>query len=436
MSVSTQPKPTIAAAESQQAKMAATHGLSTPTQNTQSGGFAAQFGQATKQENAANNITSFKPKLIHRDVTNDTGPKKWMGVQFKIDSIVENYYSMMRASGYLASALYVPAIQGVNNVLRDASGGTIEKPKSSQKFLNKVFSQDPNQQSTSEKNLDDSETIGERGFLVGESILFGGIAAYYTQKEFKSIFANSRLALAAELGKAEEDVTWKDMFNTDNPVVSTQINRLGWKAATRAVSAGGYLHSVYTGLVLNAINITAERTMFYKKTSYDMMVELVNDAQLNHFEGEVAKEKTVIGLQRILQRTMLDHNRHPIIETEMHDLKPILEDIAQDILDKKIGIESIIGYIGAGIIIPEDPIQSRVNIDYVRNHGLAGMANRGILLREDEQVTGSQTIWERHEPGPKNNTNAVASSARVDKLLEERYKIDGQPVHFGVDLGR
>jgi hypothetical protein len=162
-----------------------------------------------------------------------------------------------------------------------------------------------------------------------------------------------------------------------------------------------------------------------------MASEIVNDVQLNHLTGEAAKENIINGLQRIVQRTTLDHNRTPMDERELRQLRPIFADMAEDIIEKRIGISSIIGYLGGGIIIPSNPRQSRVNYDYVKQHGLVGMASDGALLREQLRLSGAQPVWRRYEPEVRQERADVAASAKQAKLLSERYGLDTRAAHLG-----
>jgi hypothetical protein len=171
--------------------------------------------------------------------------------------------------------------------------------------------------------------------------------------------------------------------------------------------------------------------MFYQKTSYDMASEIVNDVQLNHLTGDAAKEDIINSLQRILQRTTVDHNRTPINEQELHQLRPIFANMAEDIMEKRIGISSIIGYLGGGIIIAGNPAQSRVNYDHVKQHGLAGLAADGAQMRHELQISDHQPIWQRVEPEIKQERADVAESAKRVKLLSERYGLDTRAAHLG-----
>jgi hypothetical protein len=153
---------------------------------------------------------------------------------------------------------------------------------------------------------------------------------------------------------------------------------------------------------------------------------------LNHLTGDAAKEDIINGLQRIVQRTTVDHNRTPIREEELHRLRPIFADIAQDIIDKRIGVASVIGYLGGGIIIASSPEQSRTNYDYVKQHGLAHVAADGAGLRERLNIPQGQAIWPRYEPEIKEERSDVAKSAQRASALTARYGLDAaRAAHLG-----
>jgi hypothetical protein len=370
----------------------------------------------------------FKPQLMSREATNDTGLKKLLGIQFPLDPLAGGYYSMLRATGYILQAMFGDAVGFLNNTMRFDSTEA-QAPKLSNKMsLGYTKGRGTGKYTPSSPENDN----GTKAFLIGESLIFAGLALHYSLRELNSLFENSKLALAAELGKPEEKVTKQDLLNTDNPIISTEVNRLIWKTLVREISAAGFAHRLETGLMLAAVNITAERTVFYQKTAYDMASELVNDVQINHITGDAAKEDLINGLQRIVQRTTLDHNRTPFSESELHLLRPVFADIAEDILTKKIGIASVIGYLGGGMLIAGDLAQSECNYDYVKQHGLAGVAKHGEVLREQLGIEEGQPIWKRYQPAAKVESNDIAESAKERKLLSERYGLDSRASHLGV----
>jgi hypothetical protein len=388
------------------------------------------------ENTASANPLTFKPQLMHRDVTNDTGLRKLF--QFPLDPLFSNYYTALRAGGYIFNAGFSDLSKGIDKLIKS---GIKHKGETADDIDIMYISPD----SAHEKAKGvvalaegkDSSDPAIRRVLYLETVAFTSIAAYYSLREFKNLFENCRLALAAELGKPEEQVTWKDMFNTDNPIISTEANRLAWKTALRLGSGMGYSHRLETGLILAAINISAERTVFFQKTSYDMASEIVNDVQLNHLTGDAAKEDIINGLQRIVQRTTVDHNRTPIREEELRQLRPIFAGIAEDIINKKIGVASVISYLGGGVIIAGNPEQSRVNYEYVKQHGLTHVAADGADLRIRLGIPESQPIWQRYEPEVKEERADVAESAKRARTLTDRYGLDSaRAAHLGSSLTR
>jgi hypothetical protein len=381
---------------------------------------------ATAAENTASaNPLTFKPQLMHRDVTNDTGLRKLF--QFPIDPLWNNYYTMLRAGGYTFNAAFPDLVKLAGNTFKKSSKEVIEPDiifETGSIPAQKVAG-------PSQAKASDSGSPYVKKVMYLETAAFAGLALVYSYRDLRNLFENCKLALAAERGKEEQQVTMMDMFNTDNPIISTEANRVLWKGIIRVGSGAAYLHRLETGLLAAVLNISAERTIFYQKTSYDMASEIVNDVQLNHLTGDAVKEDIINGLQRIVQRTTVDHNRTPIGEAELRDLRPIFADMAEDIIEKRIGISSIIGYLGGGIIIPNNPNQSRVNYDYVKQHGLTHVAADGAQLREQLQIPDSQPIWPRYEPEIYQERADVAESAKRAKLLAERYGLDTRAAHLG-----
>ncbi len=271
--------------------------------------------------------------------------------------------------------------------------------------------------------------------LAAEGMTFTGLAIISTKAELDNVMKNCRLALSAELGKPEHEISYTDLFASANPLISSEVNRLIFKAVSRLGAGAGFMKGLTSGLVANAIVVTMERSVFYQKNAYDLLVEIVNEAQSNHYTGAVSREIVVNGLQKVLQSSQHDHNRAHITEKEMHELRPVLEQVAEDLLNKKIGIESLIGIMGGGIIIVGQPEQSEDNYAYIREHKLEGIAELAQRLRRENGSQRDGTVWETQketaEVQPRQK--GIATSASPNRLMQDRIDISSNQVaHLGV----
>ncbi|MFO1242331.1 MAG: hypothetical protein U1E36_03920 [Rickettsiales bacterium] len=117
-----------------------------------------------------------------------------------------------------------------------------------------------------------------------------------------------------------------------------------------------------------------------------------------------------------------------ISRQQIDDLRPVLEKVADDILDKRFGMKGALYIMGGGVLIPGNPAQSMTNYDHVRTVGVEGVA---IELFQRKQATALPKPMKASRgrifpPGSRNRRQQkdyVAESARRDELVRQRQSI-------------
>ncbi len=343
----------------------------------------------------------YKPEPIPLSESNHN----WFGgkaFQFQLKPIVQQYYGPNRFFGYAGSAVYgefvdyIDKKEAKNNIDSKKSS----KPNNEQNTskvedieaadLDGFYYKDGQKKSIksidkgdygyNQKKDHDGQTTGEKRALQVEAILFTSLSAYYGYKDIQKVVEDNRSNLAIEFDKHPSNVNIIDAINSENTIISTQTNKWMWRNISHTGSGLAYLVNLPTALVASAINITMERFMLSNETAYEMTEKLINKVQLNHLDGEVTKETVVSSLQQIMQQMRVDHNFELITSKEFEVIRPVLNDIANDIIDKKANMSMVIEYLGAGNIIPGKLEQSQKNYEY---------SKQSLLERDPEMLENS-----------------------------------------------
>lgn len=279
------------------------------------------------------------------------------------------------------------------------------------------------------------DSNAQKLFYRGESILLTGVALAMTSSECSGIFDNFKLSLAAELGKDKEDLNMVDMFASENPIIKIERNRLVAKTVIRTGAGLSFMGGLVPGLLGAAAQIGAERTILADnlvESPYFILVKAVNEVQYNHYEGDVAQQRLVQQMQRALQGMYADQGKNVINEQNMLELRPVLCDVAQDIIDKRIGIESIFGILGGGIIVVDDAKQSKTNYDFVHENMMEVVADIAKQRREISQnfniLDNKEKIWDYNYIENMNDIKVFnkAATAHPNFVEKERAKINEQ----------
>ena len=309
----------------------------------------------------------YKPEPIALSESNHN----WFGgkaFQFQLKPIVQQYYGPNRFFGYAGSAVYgefvdrIDKPKDLDSNAKEKSGGywgVEAKNKTEQRYRH--FGRDDEELLSRHKR-----TKGEQIALYTEAGLFTSLSVYYAYQDINKIVEDNRSSLAAEFGKHPTNVNYFDVLNSDNNIISTQANKWMWRTAAHTGSGMAYLVNLPAALLASAVNITVERFMLSNETAYEMTEKLINKVQLNHLAGDVTKETVISSLQEIMQQARVDHNFELISSKEFETIRPVLSNIAQDIMNKEANMSMVIEYLGAGNIIPGKLEQSQKNYEYAK----------------------------------------------------------------------
>lgn len=423
--------------------------------------------QATDQarQSGAGVSPQFRPMLFnaHAAKSGRQSLLSHLGMNFNLSSFV-SYYPMLRFMGYGFEAGYSPT----NRKLQKTHWSALEKEAKGQPqtFLEKMtrriygdgvpetnHSPIQEQQETTtvtsgwkqgravseETKIKTTTSNAEHGKYADhykthinylESAAFTALAAKCSYNSFDQLLANSKLAVAAELGKDPKDVSFLDLRRSNNPIVVSAVDRFMWQTPMRIGAGLSFIPALWTGIVANSLVITMERTIFYRPLAYDILSKAINDVQINSL-GVEAKGEVVDNLIRVMQAQRFDHRQAMIPREQVQAIRPTLEQVADDIINKRFGISGLMYIMGGGVLIPEDPAQSQANYQHVREVGVSGVMEEAKRIRRETHVPSTK-IWDARllEGRREKDSDYIAESARRDELLRERRAILARgPLH-------
>lgn len=444
----------------------------------------AQMPQQASQRMPSEGMPSrpqFRPLLIsaHAAKGGRESRLSHAGVNFNLSSFLA-YYPMLRLGGYIFEAGYSPITRFMQNShlrgLQKIGGGHPEEMTFWQRAAQHVFPDHPLgidknpfvtgkgkpeentnraednawfqseglkavQPSDNLEGVDASEKYYEKTLTQTapqykrllnrtEAGAFTALAAAHSYGAYNQLLANFKLAVGAELGKDPKNVNFLDLRKSNNPIVVSAVDRFMWQTPLRAAAGMAFIPGLAWGIIGNSAVITAERTIFYRPLSYDILSKAVNDVQINSL-GNEAKGEVVDNLIRVMQAQRFDHRQAMIPREQVDAIRPTLELVADDIINKRFGISGLMYIMGGGVLIPEDPAQSKANYQHVREVGVSGVAEEAKRIRQETHVPSTK-IWDARllEGRREKDSDYVAESARRDELLRERRAILGRgPLH-------
>jgi hypothetical protein len=277
---------------------------------------------------------------------------------------------------------------------------------------------------------------------IGETAAFLALATRFYHKDKADLHTNLDLAVSAERGVVKEKLADNDLWKSQNPMVQSAMDRFKWQYRLRFASAPAFSIGLPWGILANAFVITAERTAFYRPIGFDLLKRAVTEVQINNLDSGLAKDKLTDDLVKVMQQTRMDHRQPTIPLNQLNGIRPTLEVIAQDIIDKRFGFAGALYIMGGGVIVPEDPQQTRINYEHVRQVGVSGVAKEAHDIQQTLKVTPAKT-WEAHitaqrDAAAQAEKAPIAASASRESLLRQKAELLGRgPVHGGaVNEGR
>jgi hypothetical protein len=354
----------------------------------------------------------FQPVLLPHNAEKESPALDSMHLNFNLSSIM-SYYPLLRAGGYMAEA----STSFINNKLQDRhdSMDMNLKPKG---LVEKYIS------SRVAKNSLKPDFISP--IIKTEAIGFTGLALAFAGTEYKQLRDNVSLAVGAEMGKDASKVGLSDMADSKNPIISTAVDRYMWQSAARAGQGVSFAGGLFSGIVGSSALITLERTVFYRPTAYDILTKAVNDVQINRL-GDEAKPQLVNGLIRAMQASRIDQRRPLLSKEQVDGLRPVLDQVAKDVINENFGIRGVIYIMGGGVLVPDNPELSKSNYEHVFKVGVQGVIEEGKQIREMTGAPRDKTWQTGIEVAPAiPREGYVAESAQEKELLAAHRKIQAR----------
>ncbi len=367
----------------------------------------------------------FNPHTPSRHAEKQQPWYSWLGGNFNLNSFF-TFLPMLRAFGYTFDIMYTPIITWMqsnhNTSMPKALSGapmTLGERVAHYAFGSKEIPQSQNGTTISKLNA-------ERSFYQGpinkvEAVAFTGLALVSATSMLKTLLKDARLAVGAEMAKDPDTVTLFDLRASDNPMVATQVDKALWQVAIRTTAGALFAKGLQWGVLGNVLAITTERTVFYHPTAFDILQKSINNVQINNL-GQEAKADLVDGLVKTLQAEQLDHRRQVYSRQDIDSIRPTLELVAEDIIDKKFGFAGALYVMGAGVLQPGNAEQTRINYEHVRDVGVKGVAKEGLWMRQHQGVPTNK-VWEAKLEMARKGKDYVAESATREELLRHRQQI-------------
>lgn len=374
---------------------------------------------------APNSEISFHPDLKPRHEDKQQPWYSWLAGNFNLNSFF-TFLPILRAFGYTFDIMYTPLTGKLQDTHIEAAGKLRDQSQNISRFERLTLDIYGDKPPSFDGGADFQRLRGEKAFYQHvidkvEGVAFSGLALVSCYSLLNTLLKDARLAVGAELGKEPENVNLHDLRKSANPMVATMVDKALWQCAIRTVSGGLFFKGLQWGVLGNVLSITTERTIFYHPTAFDILQKSVNNIQINNL-GEESKLDMVDALVKTLQAERLDHRRTPWTREELHSVRPVLEEVAQDIIDKRFGFAGALYVMGAGLILPGKPEQSMANFRHVHEVGVQGVMQEGLWMRKHEGVPSTK-VWEARVEKEAKEIGYEAKSARRDELYRQHQQI-------------
>jgi hypothetical protein len=389
--------------------------------------FSSALPEYYKQPDAAKD-TGFQPVLIPRHLDKRSSGLSKVGANFNLSSFF-SYYPMLRWGGYVGELTTSRASKLMERHLSELNSKISKMGTDKNKYVPEGGYE--KYLLSREKKLDRISKAPDfvTPLAQAEAVGFTGLASAFAMKEYKDLKQNCALAVAAERGKDEKDIGFMDLRASNNPIVATAVDRFIWQTVARNGAGLSFFGGLLSGVLGNTALFTLERTVFYRPVAYDLLNKVVNDIQVNRL-GDESKPVLVDGLIRSMQAMRMDHRQPLITKQQVDNLRPVLNRIAEDVIDRNFGLRGVMYLMGGGVLVPENPELSMRNYEHVYKLGVSGVAQEGKLIRAQTGAKASQT-WQMALVAEREK-DYVAESARENALLDQRDAIYSRgPLHAG-----
>lgn len=367
----------------------------------------------------------FHPQIQPRHDEKQSPWYSWMAGNFNLNSFF-TFLPMLRAFGYSFDIMYGPItgwfednhLQAVDKKLR------MEKLTPVERFTIYTYGdkKPPLGEGSEYQRVRRGKAYYQHVIDKVEGVTFTAFSIVACYSMLNTLLKDTRLALAAELSKEPEQITLFDLRKSNNPMIATEVDKAIWKTIIRMGSGLLFFKGLQYGVLGNVLSITGERTVFYNPTAYDILQKSINNVQINNL-GMEAKPDLVDALVKCIQAQRIDHRREVYSRDKIDSIRPVLDKIAESLINKQYGVAGALYIMGGGIIIPGDLKQSMVNYEHVEQvGGVKGIAKEGAWIRRHNNVPTNK-VWDARMDMERKGENYVAESAQRDALLEQRAQI-------------
>ncbi len=393
-----------------------------------------------------------------------------MGVHFDV-SAVAAFYPMFRLSGYVLAHLSkdvkentpdtfikfydylfpdkkkpktenavstsapIPVVEEKPIIDEDAAIIARAKEGTSENFQRKgsnLFPDNSTKEPESPKtNIEKKHT---RAFLRAiEFPAYAAVTYLSFRKENQQLVKDCALAVSAENGISENDVqtgmlslTSGPLRQSKNPIIVSAVDRQIWQNALRIPATLAMGINITAGVLFNSIVTTFERSVFSRQIAIDLLRKTITDVQLNGL-GQETKPILVDNLIKILQQVRVDHREDPIPKEQIDGLRPVLNLLADDVINRKYGFEGMLYVMGCGVISPEHPDVSLTNYEKMRTQEIADIALSKHELLNSTPSNKVQSI----SSYAKIKAKTMADKSHTENLINHRQILNSIPAHYG-----
>jgi hypothetical protein len=350
------------------------------------------------------------------------------GNTFKWSGLTKEYYGAMRFLGYAASPIadiykdnFDKKVKAekeiyINTFKRAHSDFDLDDPNSTKnpEALKKEFNQKI-------KEFDERKPKYDKDKISKiEGVVFGFTTLVYAWRDWKDMMRCFGAAIGAEQGKAASQVRSADMWNSENPIIQTALKRFMYMNLTRFAADAVFFKDLNWGIFAQAVRVTAERTLFSQKTSYDRLEKLFLDTQLYNFDvhatGKIAKE-----FGNIVQQVQKDHDRQAWRSEVIEHYNPLFQAMADAAANKRIGINEAV-YILGELMTKRLTLEESLRLtDDIVKHSLDGLRKRPkpVVLVNQSKELADQAV-QAVEAGDKmveNLSQKMPSSSFAEKFM-------------------
>ena len=344
--------------------------------------------------------------------------------------IFGDFYNTFRLTGYLAEGLYSQVHRGIG----DQWPGLI-KPKDKGKPFHSVLWR--------------SDWASKPRAIVNaiEAVAFMGGAFYAFIRDRRKFRNEIGDVVAAELGKDPTHLQMRDILASENPIIQTATNRLKALYILRFGQPLTLLYSLSLGIITTVTEIVAERAAYFEKNSYDHLQRLMREVSNNQW-GAWSRDALVAQLINVIQETRTEHKAPPVGMSELQTYSPLLQKMADRMIEKKLRFADVLYVLGQVIKEPAAPEKAFKAFDELEAHGLSALAKLKLSGKSDigssplEAMPQQQDISAAayaHNPenqlagggflsrieGKRNNINdiTIPPSSHVEKIVQENKSV-------------